>query len=95
MAKMTGTIIGMGVILIIMGYVAGTPGTAAGVIIFWVFYFGCMLLKGDFSNNSNKKTDPIPLKKDDGVNKCPICKMGPVSTIDGIKKCENCKQILD
>jgi len=33
MAKMAGTIIGMGVILIIMGFMAGTPGTAAGVIL--------------------------------------------------------------
>jgi len=53
MAKMAGTIIGMGVILIIMGFMAGTPGTAAGVIIFWVLYFGCMLLKGGISDNSD------------------------------------------
>ncbi|MHA1669554.1 MAG: hypothetical protein ACTSV5_03135 [Promethearchaeota archaeon] len=49
---MAGTIIGMGVILIIMGFMVGSPGTAAGVIVFWVLYFGCMLLKGGFDENS-------------------------------------------
>ena len=92
MAKMAGTILGMGIILIMMSVMFGNPGTIAGVIIFWVFYFGCMLIKGDFSGDEIER---IPLKKDDVVKKCPICKMTSVFNKDEVKKCKYCFQYLD
>ncbi len=91
MAKMVGTIIGMGVILIIMSIVMGNPGTIAGVIIFWVCYFGCMLIKGGFRSDEYER---IPLKEGDVVMKCPICKMTSVFNKDEIKKCKYCFQYL-
>ena len=90
MAKMTVTVIGAGLILIIMGLMSGMPGSAAGVIIFWVLYFGCMLIKGASSDNSASAN-----KQGVVILKCPKCDRTTVIEEDEIKKCKYCNQIIE
>ncbi len=92
---MTGTIIGMGVILIIMGSMSGMPGTIAGVFVFWVLYFGCMMIKGGSSGNSGYASKNNSHNKDVVILECPICKRTSVFEKDEMKKCKYCSQILD
>jgi len=52
MAKMTGTVIMAGIIGIVLNVMWQQPGGVMGVIIFWVFYFCCIGIKGASSDNS-------------------------------------------
>ena len=90
MAKMAGTIFGMGIILIIMSVMFGNPGAIAGVIIFWICYYGYMLISGGFRSEYER----IPLKEDEVAIECPICKMTSVFKEDETKKCKYCFQYL-
>ena len=89
MAKSAVVVLGSGVILIIMSSRFGTGGTL-GVIIFWVLYFGCMLIKGASSDNSASAN-----KQDVLILKCPKCDRTTVIEEDEIKKCKYCNQIIE
>jgi hypothetical protein len=49
---MTGTVIGAGILLIILGNMLDMPGTIVSILFFWVFYFACGGIKGNIKDYS-------------------------------------------
>ena len=95
MAKNVGLTIGMGIVLIIMSIMFRTPGGIAGVFLYWVFYFFCMAIKGDSSDNSSSTNKNISYNKGVAILKCPKCNRTTVIEEDEIKKCKYCNQIME
>ncbi|QEE15134.1 hypothetical protein DSAG12_00957 [Promethearchaeum syntrophicum] len=101
MAKNTGVVLGSGVILIIMSIVFRTPGAIAGVVFYWVFYFCCMAIKGDSSDNSgkfrsNSGAKYIDINRKDAVRIiCPRCQLESLYKIEESKICRKCGQNLE
>ncbi len=99
MAKNAGVVFGSGVILIIMSIMFGNPGGIAGAIIFMVCYFGCMLMKGDSSNNTrttNSGVKHIDINRKDAVLIiCPNCQLESIYKNFELKICRKCGQNLE
>ena len=95
MAKNIGLTIAMGVVLIIMSIMFRSPGGIAGVVLYWVFYFCCMAIKGDSSDNSASVNKNISYNKGVVILKCPKCNRTTVIEEDEIHKCKYCNYIID
>jgi len=94
MAKNIGGVICSAVILIIMSIAFGNPGGIAGAVIFSVCYIGCMMMKGDSSDNSSAEFVDIN-RKDAVLIICPYCNKKSIYKIEELKKCRKCGRNLE
>ena len=99
MAQKIGTVICMGVILIIMSIMFRNPGGIAGAIIFCVCYSCCMMIKGDSSNNSSTTKSGVKHidinRKDAVLIICPNCQLESIYKNFELKICRKCGQNLE